>query len=126
MLAQAFPDDIEPAGERGVAEGAVALSRGGRVYGGDQGFLRVGEFSLRLCERCGDGADGFTGPVHGLSPRAENVQGSMNLASNTAPPGSTRPSSVAAIHLMIGCWIRFWMLLTARPVLRSYHCRLRS
>ena len=26
----------------------------------------------------------------------------MNLASNTAPPGSTRPSSVAAIHLMDG------------------------
>jgi hypothetical protein len=27
MLAQAFPDDIEPAGERGIAEGAVALAR---------------------------------------------------------------------------------------------------
>jgi hypothetical protein len=33
------------------------------------------------------------------------VHGSMNLASNTAPPGSTRPSSVAAIHLWTGWWI---------------------
>ena len=33
---------------------------------------------------------------------SEKVQGSMNLASNTAPVGSTRPSSVAAIHLMDG------------------------
>lgn len=30
----------------------------------------------------------------------------MNLASNTAPDGSIRPSSVAAIHLLTGCWMR--------------------
>ena len=29
---------------------------------------------------------------------SENAQGSMNLASNTAPVASTRPSSVAAIQ----------------------------
>ena len=50
----------------------------------------------------------------------------MNLASNTAPPGSTRPSSVAAIHLMTGCWIFRCTCLMARPVLRSYQRRLRS
>ena len=33
---------------------------------------------------------------------SENDQGSMNLASNTAPLASTRPSSVAAIHVWIG------------------------
>ena len=33
---------------------------------------------------------------------SENVQGSMNLASNTAPVPSTMPSSVAAIHLLTG------------------------
>ena len=32
------------------------------------------------------------------APSSEKVQGSMNLASNTAPSGLTRPSSVAAIH----------------------------
>jgi putative transposase len=33
---------------------------------------------------------------------SKKVQGSMNLASNTAPDGSTRPSRVAPIHLMTG------------------------
>src|SRR4051794_17801117 len=36
---------------------------------------------------------------------SENAHGSMNLASNTAPPGSIRPTRVAAIHLTTGCWI---------------------
>src|ERR1700737_1577673 len=57
---------------------------------------------------------------------SENAHGSMNLASNTAPPGSTSPSRVAAIHLMTGCWIRRCTSLIARPVLRSYQRRLSS
>ena len=40
------------------------------------------------------------------APSSENVQGSINLASKTAPPGSTTLPRVAAIHLMTGCWIR--------------------
>ena len=51
---------------------------------------------------------------------SENDQGSMNLASNTAPVPSTMPSRVAAIHLFTGCRTRRWMSLTAWPVLRSY------
>ena len=35
---------------------------------------------------------------------SENDQGSMNLASNTAPLPSTMPSRVAAIHRMAGCF----------------------
>jgi hypothetical protein len=54
------------------------------------------------------------------APSSENVQGSMNLASNTAPSGSTRPSSVAAIHVCMGCGTRRWTSLMARRVLRSY------
>jgi hypothetical protein len=57
------------------------------------------------------------------APSSENDHG-MNLASKTAPVGSTMPSSVAAIHLMTGCCTRCWMSLIAFPVLRSYHCRL--
>ena len=34
---------------------------------------------------------------------SENDHGNMNFASNTAPEGSTNPSSVAAIHLLAGC-----------------------
>ena len=36
---------------------------------------------------------------------SENDQGSMNLASKTAPVASTRPSSVAAIQRSAGCQI---------------------
>jgi hypothetical protein len=36
----------------------------------------------------------------------ENDQGSMNLASNTAPVASTRPSRVAPIQRTIGCRTR--------------------
>ena len=57
---------------------------------------------------------------------SENDQGSMNLASNTARPGSTRPSRVAAIQLLTGCWIRRCTSVMAWPVLRSYQRRLRS
>ena len=37
---------------------------------------------------------------------SENDQGSMNLASKTAPVASTRPSSVAAIQRNTGCRMR--------------------
>src|SRR5882757_1739397 len=57
---------------------------------------------------------------------SENDQGNMNLASNTAPEGSIRPSSVAAIHLMTGCCIRLWTCLMAWPVWYWYHLLLRS
>ena len=48
---------------------------------------------------------------------SENVQGNMNLASNTAPAGSTSPSSVAAIHLFTGMLNPPLTSLTVLPVL---------
>ena len=51
---------------------------------------------------------------------SENDQGSMNLASNTAPVPSTMPSRVAAIQGMAGCLTRRCTSVTSRPVLRSY------
>ena len=55
---------------------------------------------------------------------SENDQGSMNLASNTAPVLSTMPSSVAAIQRIIGCRTQLWTSLTTCPVARSYQRRL--
>jgi hypothetical protein len=52
-----------------------------------------------------------------VAPSSENVQGSINLASSTAPPGATRPSSVAAIRLWTGCRTRRCTSLTALPAL---------
>ena len=57
---------------------------------------------------------------------SENDQGSMNLASNTAPVASTMPSRVAAIHGMAECLTWRWTSVTCRPELRSYQSRLRS
>ena len=46
---------------------------------------------------------------------SENDHGSMNLASNTAPLASTRPSRVAAIHRTAGCRIRRWTSVIDLP-----------
>src|SRR5439155_18892993 len=57
---------------------------------------------------------------------SENDQGSMNLASNTAPAFSTTPSRVAAIQGMVECLTLHWISVMRRPVLRSYQQRLSS
>ena len=57
---------------------------------------------------------------------SENDHGSMNLASNTAPLASTRPSSVAAIQRRAGCRTCRWTSVMTCPVLASYQRRLRS
>src|SRR5262245_61558780 len=65
---------------------------------------------------------------HILSAAAssENAHGSMNLASNPAPVGSTTPSSVAAIHRITGCKTRRCLSLITCPVFPSYQRRLSS
>src|SRR6516164_617231 len=55
---------------------------------------RAADFALETHMLCCSCAMCFS-----AATSSEKLQGSMNLASNTAPPGSTRPSSVAAIHL---------------------------
>ena len=57
---------------------------------------------------------------------SENDQGSMNLASNTAPVASTIPSRVAPIQRFTGCRTCRCTSVTTWLVLRSYQCRLRS
>src|SRR5215831_15044541 len=57
---------------------------------------------------------------------SENDQGSMNLASKTAPVPSTSPSRVATIQGMAECLTRRWTSATRWPELRSYQERLSS
>ena len=56
---------------------------------------------------------------------SENDQGSMNLASNTAPLASTIPSRVAPIQRLTGWRTCRCTCVTAWPLLRSYQSRLR-
>ena len=60
------------------------------------------------------------------APSSENDQGSMNLASNTAPLLSTRPSRVAAIQRSAGCKILALDIGDDLTVLASYQRRLSS
>src|SRR5207245_3323478 len=55
---------------------------------------------------------------------SENDQGSMNLASKTAPVGSTIPSRVAAIQRRTGCWTRRCTSVITCSVLLYYHCMI--
>ena len=57
---------------------------------------------------------------------SENDQGSMNLASKTAPVASIRPSRVAPIHRTIGCRTCRWTSAIICPEFASYQRRLRS
>src|SRR5260370_8277157 len=68
VLAQSLADEVEPTGERGIAERAVTLSGEWGPYGGDQRLLRIGEFNLSLGESGRNGADRFTGALHGRPP----------------------------------------------------------
>ncbi|SCB42472.1 hypothetical protein GA0061098_1009122 [Bradyrhizobium shewense] len=52
------------------------------------------------------------------------AQGSMNLASNTAPVGATMPSRVAATQEWTGCRTRFWMSVLEQA--RAAFARLRD
>jgi len=53
---------------RGIAEGAVRLTREGRPDGGSQRFLRIGQLHLGFGKGSRNGSDGITGAVHGSRP----------------------------------------------------------
>ena len=57
---------------------------------------------------------------------SENDQGSMNLASNTAPLASIIPSRVAPIQRLTGWRTCRCTCVTVLLLLRSYQCRLRA
>src|SRR5450759_2831693 len=65
--AEAFADQIKPAGEGGVAEATISFPRERRPDGRSQRLLWIGDLDLRLGESASDGADRFTGTLHHLS-----------------------------------------------------------
>src|SRR5262245_20161030 len=66
--AKALADDVETARQRGVAEGPVFLTGERGSDGRNKRLLGIGQFRLRLGQRCRNGADTFTGAVHGCPP----------------------------------------------------------
>ena len=68
MLAKRFADDLKPARQGCIAEGAFCLSRASCPDGRGQRFFRVDELRLRLGESRGQRGDGFTGLLHGRPP----------------------------------------------------------
>src|SRR2546430_8796073 len=65
MSAKALADNIQTAGQRGVAEGAVSFAVERESDCRNKRLLWIGQLRLRLGKCCCDGADGFTGAVHG-------------------------------------------------------------
>jgi hypothetical protein len=57
MPTKTFPDDVQSARQRGIAEGAVGFARKGGADGGDKGFLWIGQLHLRLGKRRRNGGD---------------------------------------------------------------------
>ena len=77
MLAQGLAHDLEPAGQRRIAERPLGTAGAIAPDGGHQRLFRVGQLSLGFGEGARDRADGLTGPLHG-SP-------SLNWSKLTAP-----------------------------------------
>jgi len=61
--AKALADNVQAARQRGVAEGAVSVQGGSDRR--NKRLLWIGQFRLRFGKCCRDGANGFTGAVHG-------------------------------------------------------------
>src|SRR6266852_5897775 len=78
MPAKALADNLQVARQGGVAEGAVSFTGEGRPDCRNKRLLWIGQFRLRLGNCCRDGANGFTGAVHGCPPCSRH-QSSLHL-----------------------------------------------
>src|SRR5262249_19151094 len=72
VLPQRFAHDVESAGERRIAEAALAVSWSAGANGGRERLFRVDEFGLGLGQGRGQRRDRFTGPGHGRPPSPEH------------------------------------------------------
>ena len=68
VFAQCLAHDLEPGGERGITERPIGLPRERRADGRRERFLWIDQFALRLGECSRNGADRFTGALHGRLP----------------------------------------------------------
>src|SRR5260370_32631513 len=66
--AKALADNLQAARQRGVAEGAASFAVEGGTDCRNKGLLWIDQLRLRLGKCCCDGANGFTGAVHGCPP----------------------------------------------------------
>src|SRR5436309_5538944 len=74
MPTEALAHDVQPARQRGIAEGAVRLARKGGPDSGYERFLWIGQLHLGLCKGSRNSSDGITGAVHGSRPPCSGVQ----------------------------------------------------
>src|SRR5262249_35440117 len=68
MLSQRLAHDVEPAGERRIAEAALAVPWPAGADRGCERLFRVNELGLSLGQGRGQRRARFTGPRHGSSP----------------------------------------------------------
>src|SRR5262245_22108622 len=85
MPAKALAHDVQPARQRGIAEGAVRLARKGGPDGGNERLLWIGQLHLRLSEGSRNGSDCITGAVHGCRPPRSGDQSSRRLILSVWP-----------------------------------------
>src|SRR6266853_3749357 len=74
MPAKALADYVQPARQRGIAEGAIRLAREGGADGGSERFLWIGQLHLGLGKGSRNGSDCITGAVHGWCPPCSGHQ----------------------------------------------------
>src|SRR3954447_24115507 len=79
MPAKALADNVQPARQRGIAEGAVRLAGEGGPDGGNERLLWIGQLHLRLGKGSRNGSDRITGAVHGCHPPRSGHQSSRRL-----------------------------------------------
>ena len=85
MPAKALAHNVQPARQRGIAEGAVRLPGEGGPDGGNERLLWIGQLHLRLGKGSRDGSDCITGAVHGCHPPRSGHQSSRRLILSVWP-----------------------------------------
>src|SRR5262245_46425667 len=85
MPAKALAHDVQPARQRGVAEGAVRLPGEGGPDRANQRLLWIGQLYLGLGKCSRKGSDCITGAVHGCCPSRSRHQSSRHLILSVWP-----------------------------------------
>src|SRR5436309_10795649 len=92
MPAKALADNVQPARQRGIAEGAIRLPGEGGPDGGNERFLWIGQLHLGLGKGGRNGSDRITGAVHGWCPPRSGHQSSRPRILSVWPGSHARPS----------------------------------
>src|SRR4029453_5784381 len=85
MPAKALAHDVQPARQRGIAEGAVRLPGEGGPDSGNERLLWIGQPPLGLGEGRRNGSDWFSGAVHGCRSPRSGHQSSRRLILSVGP-----------------------------------------